>query len=42
MKIKLFKEERESGGGDFELSELEKFVEELIVLSEEIEKRIED
>ena len=41
-KTKLSKEERESGGGDSELSESEKLVEELIALSEEAEKRTED
>ena len=42
VKTKLSKEERESGGGDSELSESEKLVEELIALSEEAEKRTED
>ena len=42
VKTKLSKEERESGGGDSELSESEKLVEELITLSEEAEKRTED
>lgn len=39
VKVKLFKDERESGGGELDLCEIEKFVEELIVLSEELEKR---
>ena len=42
VKAKLSKEERESGGGESEMSETEKLVEELIVLSEESEKRTED
>lgn len=42
VKSKLSKEERESGGGESELSESDKLVEELIILSEESEKRSED
>ncbi|XP_068756805.1 uncharacterized protein [Montipora capricornis] len=42
VKAKPSKEERESGGGESDLSETEKLVEELIVLSEESEKRNED
>ena len=42
VKAKLSKEERESGGGESDLSETERLVEELIVLSEESEKRNED
>ena len=39
VKAKLSKEERESGGGESDLSETERLVKELIVLSEESEKR---
>ena len=39
VKAKLSKDERESGGGESDLRETEKLVEELIVLSEESEKR---
>ena len=39
VKAKLSKEERGSGGGESDLSETERFLEELIVLSEESEKR---
>ena len=42
VKAKLSKEERESGGGESDLSETKRLVEELIILSEETEKRNED
>lgn len=42
VKAKLSKEEREGGGGESDVSETERLVEELIVLSEESEKRNED
>ena len=42
VKAKLSKEERESGGGESDLSETERLVKEVIVLSEESEKRNED
>ena len=42
VKAKLSKEERERGGGESGLSETERLAEELIVLSEESEKRNED
>lgn len=42
VKTKLLKEEKESGGGESDLSESEKLVEELIAMSDESDKRSED